>query len=346
MVIYPQGIWYGPVKAEDVGRIVSKTIVEGEILDDLRIAEECLNNPRCPHRIRGHVRCRHRIESRLAARSPRSGEAVALARREGRVVGLVPTMGALHAGHLRLVEEARTTSGMVVVSLFVNPTQFGPSEDFRRYPRTMEADLDLCARGGAEVVFAPSVKEMYPDEPASTFVEVSSLSDRLEGASRPGHFRGVATVVLKLLNIVGPDLAFFGMKDYQQLQVIRRMVVDLNLPVEVRSVATVREADGLAMSSRNRYLDATYRRAAVVLSRSLEAASAAVLGGERDADRVRQILRRTIELEPLVSLDYAEVVDALTLEPARDVGPGRATVALIAARVGPARLIDNAILPG
>jgi pantoate--beta-alanine ligase len=272
--------------------------------------------------------------------------AVALARREGRVVGLVPTMGALHAGHLKLIEEARAASGLVVVSIFVNPTQFGPNEDFRRYPRTWEADLDLCALGGAGVVFAPTVEEMYPGGPSAAFVEVPALSDSLEGVSRPGHFRGVATVVLKLFNIVGPDLAFFGMKDYQQLQVIRRMVADLDVPVEVRAVPTVREADGLAMSSRNRYLDADRRRAAVVLSKALEAASAAVLSGERDADRVRQILRSTIELEPLASLDYAEVVDARTLESTRHVGPGHASVALIAARVGPARLIDNAILPG
>jgi pantoate--beta-alanine ligase len=272
--------------------------------------------------------------------------AVALARREGRVVGLVPTMGALHAGHLKLIEEARAASDLVVVSIFVNPTQFGPNEDFRRYPRTWEADLDLCALGGAGVVFAPTVEEMYPGGPSTTFVEVPALSDRLEGVSRPGHFRGVATVVLKLFNIVGADLAFFGMKDYQQLQVIRRMVDDLDVPVEVRAVPTVREADGLAMSSRNRYLDADRRRAAVVLSKALEAASAAVLAGERDADRVRQILRSTIELEPLASLDYAEVVDARTLESTRHVGPGHASVALIAARVGPARLIDNAILPG
>jgi len=272
--------------------------------------------------------------------------AVGLARREGRVIGMVPTMGALHAGHLRLIEEARAASGMVVVSLFVNPTQFGPSEDFRRYPRTMEADLDLCARGGAEVVLSPTVEEMYPGGSSSTFVEVPSLCDRLEGASRPGHFRGVATVVLKLFSIVGPDLAFFGMKDYQQLQVIRRMVADLNVPVEIRPVATVREPDGLAMSSRNRYLDSEHRRAAVVLSRALEAASRAVLEGERDADRVRQILQQTVELEPLATLDYAEVVDALTLDSTRQVGPGCAAVALIAAKVGPARLIDNAILPG
>ena len=272
-------------------------------------------------------------------------EVVAEARRSGLVVGLVPTMGALHAGHLRLIEEARAASGLVVVSIFVNPTQFGPGEDFRRYPRTLETDLDLCARGGAAVVFAPEVGEIYPRGPLSTFVEVPDLSGLLEGASRPGHFRGVATVVLKLFSIVGPDLAFFGRKDYQQLQVIRRMVDDLDVSVEVRAIATVREADGLAMSSRNRYLDADQRRAAIVLSRALEAARLAVEAGERDAGRVRQILRRAIGLEPLASLDYAEVVDARTLEPLVGLGPGVDAVALVAARVGPVRLIDNALLP-
>ncbi len=270
--------------------------------------------------------------------------AVAGARRQGLVVGLVPTMGALHAGHLRLIEDARAASGLVVVSIFVNPTQFGPGEDFRRYPRTLEADLDLCIRGGASVVFAPEVAEIYPRGPLSTFVEVPDLSGLLEGASRPGHFRGVATVVLKLLSIVGPDLAFFGRKDYQQLQVICRMVDDLDVPVEVRGVPTVRESDGLAMSSRNRYLDADQRRAAVVLSRALGAARLAVEAGERDAGRVRQVLRRAIESEPLAAIDYAEVADARTLEPLARLDPGVEAVALVAARVGPARLIDNALL--
>ena len=273
-------------------------------------------------------------------------EAVARARQAGRTIGLVPTMGALHAGHRRLIETARAASDLVVVSIFVNPTQFGPGEDFRRYPRTLVADLELCNEGGADLVFGPSVDEMYPNGPATTFVEVPGLSDRLEGASRPGHFRGVATVVLKLLSIVEPDLAFFGAKDYQQLQVIRRMVLDLNIAVEIQAVPTVREADGLAMSSRNRYLNAEERRAAVVLSKALGRASDAVQDGERSAERVRQILRQTIQSEPLAALDYAEVADPETLEPASEVGPTHPTVALVAARVGPARLIDNAALPG
>lgn len=266
------------------------------------------------------------------------------ARAEGKVVGLVPTMGALHEGHGRLIEACRRGSGFVVVSIFVNPTQFGPSEDFSRYPRTPEADQALCAASGADVVFQPSVAEMYPNGPSATFVEVPGVSDMLEGAARPGHFRGVATVVLKLLNIVGPDLAHFGEKDYQQWLVIRRLVADLNVPVTIRGVPTVREADGLAMSSRNRYLDADDRRAAVVLWRALQAANEAVAAGERSADRVRQILRGTVESERKARLDYAEVADAATLEPLARLEPGRPARALLAARVGPARLIDNAAL--
>ena len=274
-------------------------------------------------------------------------QAVAEARRAGRIVGLVPTMGALHEGHRQLVERARDEAGFVVVSIFVNPTQFGPNEDFRHYPRTLEADVELCALAGAKVVFAPTVEEMYPRGPSSTFVEVPSLADRFEGASRPGHFRGVATVVLKLFAIVAPDLAFFGSKDYQQLQVIRRMVADLCVPVAIEALPTVREADGLAMSSRNRYLDANQRRAAVVLSRALKLAVKAVEAGEREADRVRQILVEAIRSEPLAELDYAEVADAESLEPVRLIVPKHSTVALLAARVGPARLIDNALLsPG
>jgi pantoate--beta-alanine ligase len=273
-------------------------------------------------------------------------EEVARLRRTGRTIGLVPTMGALHAGHRHLIETARAVADCVVVSIFVNPTQFGPGEDYGRYPRTLDSDLELIAQAGADLVFAPTADEMYPNGPISTFVEVPALSDRLEGASRPGHFRGVATVVLKLFSIVEPDLAFFGAKDYQQLQVIRRMTADLNLSVDVRAVPTVREADGLAMSSRNRYLNVEERRAAVVLSKALDRASESVRSGERDADRVRQILRETLKSEPQASLDYAEVADAETLEPAQEVGPGHRTVALVAARVGPARLIDNAVLPG
>jgi pantoate--beta-alanine ligase len=270
---------------------------------------------------------------------------VARARQAGRVVGLVPTMGALHEGHARLIEAARRGSDEVVVTIFVNPTQFGPNEDFARYPRTLDADLALAGQAGAALAFVPSVTTIYPPGPPATYVEVPGLSDVLEGASRPGHFRGVATVVLKLFNIVGPDVAYFGQKDYQQQLVLRRMVADLNVPVRIVTVPTVREPDGLAMSSRNRYLNADERRAATVLSRALRDAEAAARAGERSADRVRQVLLATLESERLASVDYAEVADADTLEPLATLGGGRRGVAMLAVRVGPARLIDNAILP-
>ena len=267
---------------------------------------------------------------------------VADARHSGRTVGLVPTMGALHLGHRALIEAARRGTGYVVVSIFVNPTQFAPGEDLSRYPRTFEADLELCTASGADVVFAPEVGEMYPAGALGTYVEVADLGGVLEGASRPGHFRGVATVVMKLFGMVGPDIAFFGAKDYQQQLSIRRMVRDLNVPVRIDTEPTVREPDGLAMSSRNRYLSAPERRAATVLHRSLQVGRAAVDAGERDADRVRQILLETIGLEPLAALETVDLVDAETLAPAHWVEPGRRVVALLAVRVGPARLIDNA----
>jgi pantoate--beta-alanine ligase len=272
---------------------------------------------------------------------------VAKARVAGKSIGLVPTMGALHPGHVELIRRCRAEADFVVASIFVNPTQFGPTEDFSKYPRTLEADLAACELGGAAAVFAPSADLIYPrGATAMTFVDVPGVTDRLEGASRPGHFRGVATVVLKLLNIVGPDLAHFGKKDYQQLLVVRRMVEDLDVPVRIVGVETVREADGLAMSSRNRYLNPEERRAATVLSRALSLAGMATAAGERRADRVRQILVEAIESEGLARLDYAEVADAGTLQPLVTLGEGREAVALLAVRVGPARLIDNAILPG
>ena len=270
--------------------------------------------------------------------------AVRTARAAGKVVGLVPTMGALHPGHARLIECCRAETGFVVVSIFVNPTQFGPNEDLDRYPRTPALDNDVCTNAGADVIFAPEAATMYPGDAPNTFVEVPRLSNLLEGASRPGHFRGVATVVLKLLAIVTPDIAYFGEKDYQQQLVIRRMVSDLNLPVQIRTVATVREPDGLALSSRNRYLDPAERQAAAVLSRALRCAGAAVAGGERDAGRVRQILRETVQSQKAAALEYAEVADAETLEPLARLAPGRRAVALLAVRVGPARLIDNLTL--
>jgi pantoate--beta-alanine ligase len=270
---------------------------------------------------------------------------VSEARSSGLRVGLVPTMGALHEGHARLIERCRAETGFVVVSIFVNPTQFGPNEDFSRYPRTLDADARLCESAGADLVFAPGVESMYPyGREGATFVEVPGFSDVLEGVSRPGHFRGVATVVLKLFSITRPDVAYFGAKDFQQQLVIRRMVADLNVPVEIRTVPTVREADGLALSSRNRYLNPDERRAAAVLYRALTRAREAVQAGERDANRVRQILTETVESERLMTLDYAEVADAESLKPLVGLSPGQSAVALLAARAGATRLIDNAVL--
>jgi pantoate--beta-alanine ligase len=271
-------------------------------------------------------------------------QAVAAARRRGMRIGLVPTMGALHGGHVELVRQCRAETALVVVSIFLNPTQFGPNEDLAKYPRTFDADLRMCTDAGVDLVFAPTVATVYPSGTQSTFVEVPGLSDVLEGASRPGHFRGVTTVVLRLFEIVGPDLAFFGQKDFQQQLLIRRMVDDLHVPVVVRTCPTVREPDGLAMSSRNRFLEGEPRKAATVLYRALRRAKGAVDDGERRADRIRQILVETVGLEISVRLDYAEVVDARTLEPLGELGTGCPSVALLAARVGSTRLIDNMVL--
>jgi pantoate--beta-alanine ligase len=228
----------------------------------------------------------------------------------------------------------------VVVSIFVNPTQFGPREDFGRYPRPLERDLELCGRAGVDLVFHPEPAVMYPPG-YRTFVEVTGLQDVLEGACRPGHFRGVATVVLKLFNLVGPDRAYFGQKDGQQARVVRQMVEDLNVPVEVRVVPTVREPDGLALSSRNRYLEADERRRAVVLYRALAEARARIEAGERDPERVRRMMADLIAATPGAVLDYAAVVDADTLEPLESLLPGRSVMLALAVKFGRTRLIDN-----
>jgi pantoate--beta-alanine ligase len=233
---------------------------------------------------------------------------------------------------------------LVVVSIFVNPTQFGPSEDLGKYPRTLDDDLRKCAESGVDFVFSPAEATVYPHGAGSTFVEVPGLSDVLEGASRPGHFRGVATVVLKLFTMIQPDLAIFGQKDYQQQLLIRRMVEDLHIPVVVRTCPTVREPDGLAWSSRNRFLDPVSRQSATVLYRGLVRAKQAVDGGDRRGDRIRQILVETVALETSAKLDYAEVVDGRTLEPLGELADGAPAVALLAARVGSTRLIDNMLL--
>ena len=262
---------------------------------------------------------------------------VAAARGKGHAIGFVPTMGALHPGHLSLIDAARERCDCIVVSIFVNPSQFGPNEDFERYPRTLEADLAACRQSGAEVVFLPAAGEIYPDG-FSTTVDVAGLSEILEGAIRPAHFRGVATVVLKLLNIVSPDVAFFGQKDYQQQLIIRRMVADLDLPVEIDVRPTVREPDGLAMSSRNRYLDREQRRAATAISAALFEARDRLEAVECDLDAVRRDMRRAIESAGLTT-DYTVIADRRTL---RDLSkPQPEMVLLVAARLGDIRLIDN-----
>jgi pantoate--beta-alanine ligase len=266
------------------------------------------------------------------------------ARAKGKRIGLVPTMGALHDGHLRLIGQCRAETEFVVVSIFVNPTQFGAGEDLDRYPRPLADDLQQSESAGADLVFVPSVQTMYPSGINSTFVEVAGLSDIFEGASRPRHFRGVATVVLKLFELVRPDVAVFGQKDYQQQLLVGRMIADLHVPVQLSICPTVREADGLALSSRNRYLNRQERQAAVVLNRALERARAAVDAGERCGDRIRQTLHETLKSESMAELDYAEIVNAETLESLGDLGSERRAVALVAARFGTTRLIDNALL--
>jgi pantoate--beta-alanine ligase len=262
---------------------------------------------------------------------------IAKARHEGTKIGLVPTMGALHEGHLSLVRASQCECGLTVVSVYVNPTQFGPTEDFSKYPRTLDADLQLLA-GAADVVFAPSNEEMYP-QGFATLVEVSGPAEPLEGAFRPGHFRGVATIVLKLFNMVQPDVAYFGQKDYQQTVVIRRMSTDLNVPVEVRVCPIVRERDGLAMSSRNRYLSPEARCRALVLSQSLQAAKGMVAEGCRDAKTIAARMQAIIETAADARIDYIALVDADTLLPV-DVLTGRA-MALLAVKIENTRLIDN-----
>lgn len=264
--------------------------------------------------------------------------AVSAAKGAGKRVGFVPTMGALHVGHVSLIERARAECDFVVVSIFVNPTQFGPNEDFNRYPRPRDADLKLCAQAGADLVFYPSVATMYP-EGHRTFVEVSGLSKILEGAIRPDHFRGVATVVTKLFNIVQADRAYFGQKDYQQQTLIRVMSRELDLPVEIVTCETIRDPDGLALSSRNAYLSPEERQSGLSLSRALRAAEQLVAQGERSVAKLETAMRLEIEKTPGISLDYAVVVHHESLMPLIEAEPVMA--ALVAGRVGTTRLIDN-----
>ena len=264
--------------------------------------------------------------------------AVRAAKTGGKQIGFVPTMGALHDGHASLVRRARAETGFVVVSIFVNPTQFGPQEDLAKYPRSLERDLQLCQQEGVDLVFCPEATTVYPVG-FSTYVEVEGLSARMEGACRPGHFRGVATVVLKLLNIVAPHVAYFGQKDAQQARVIQQMAHDLDIPVAIRICPTIREPDGLALSSRNRYLSREDRAQALALSRSLEAARQLIVAGERDGNLVRQKMQSVLESAPGVAVDYAELVDPNCFEPVRQLRGS--VLAVVAARVGAARLIDN-----
>jgi pantoate--beta-alanine ligase len=263
------------------------------------------------------------------------------ARAKERILGLVPTMGALHEGHLSLVREAKKQCAPVVVSIFVNPMQFGPSEDFKKYPRTFVADHAVLESLRVDYIFAPPPEEIYTPG-FRTAVVVEGLSDMLEGRSRPGHFRGVTTVVLKLFEIAQPRLAFFGRKDAQQARIIRQMSADLNLDAEIVVCPIVREADGLALSSRNAYLKGSERQAATALYRSLDAVRREVAAGERDAARLIAVMRRTLDAEPGVALDYAEIVDADTFEAV--VSLWKTRYALVAARVGATRLIDNALI--
>jgi len=247
-------------------------------------------------------------------------------------------MGYLHQGHLALVKQARQENAAVVASIYVNPTQFGPKEDFAAYPRDLDRDLKLLQGEGTDIVFVPSDDEMYPAR-FSTWVDVEKVTERLEGASRPGHFRGVATVVAKLFNIVEPTRAYFGQKDAQQVVVIKRMVADLNINVEVVVVPTVRESDGLAMSSRNVYLNPKERKAATVLFKALTLAQQLRQAGERDADKIRQRMTSLIEKVPLAQIDYVSIADVETLEELRWID--RPAVASLAVRIGKTRLIDN-----
>lgn len=266
-----------------------------------------------------------------------------LRREEEKTIGLVPTMGALHEGHLSLVREARRMCDVVIVSVFVNPAQFGPSEDFTRYPRDLTGDTTKLADYNVDYIFAPPVEEVYP-KGFATYVTVEGLSDPMEGAARPGHFRGVSTVLTVLFNTIRPDFAFFGQKDAQQTLVVRRLVRDLAFDIEVVVLPTVREQTGLALSSRNAYLNDEQRKAAAVLYRALSQAREVYLEGERNPKRLAEAVRAQVESEPLARLEYVGVVDAETMEKFDRIPEERPALIALAAHVGPTRLIDNIVL--
>ncbi len=264
--------------------------------------------------------------------------AVRTAHEHGLSIGLVPTMGYLHDGHRSLIEKARQENDRVLVSTFVNPTQFGPNEDFATYPRDLQKDMALCQGAGANWVFAPEIKEMYPSE-SLTGISMRLLGDHLCGASRPGHFAGVCLVVSKLFNICQPDRAYFGEKDAQQLAVIRQMVFDLNFPVEIVGCPIVREADGLALSSRNTYLDPAERQAALVVPRCMQRAKEALASGEREVSRILKLMEDEIEKEPLARADYLAIVDSRKLQPQKTIQDSVLVAAAV--YIGKTRLIDN-----
>lgn len=257
---------------------------------------------------------------------------------QGKTIGLVPTMGYLHEGHLSLIRRAKEENDYVIVSVFVNPTQFGPNEDYDKYPRSLQQDSHLCENMEVDILFYPSVEEMYPT-PYYTYVEVEKITNKLCGASRPGHFRGVTTVVNKLFNIVKPNRAYFGQKDAQQIVVIQQMVKDLNMDVEVVSCSIVREADGLALSSRNSYLNEEERKAALILSQCLFHAKERMISGEKSACKIKKIIEQNIQKESLVSIDYVSIVDATSLE---DIEKLEKNILIaLAVKIGNTRLIDN-----
>jgi pantoate--beta-alanine ligase len=269
-------------------------------------------------------------------------ETVRQARAENHFVGLVPTMGALHEGHLSLIRRARGDCSRVYASIFLNPTQFGPDEDLSKYPRTFERDVEQLTEAGVDILFAPDAKEIYPSGFRS-YVNVEGLSERLEGKSRPGHFRGVATVVLKLFEIMQPQFAYFGRKDAQQVRILQQMATDLNLNVEIVVCPIVREPDGLALSSRNTYLNPEERRAAAALRRALDEARREFDAGTRDALQLQTTICRVLSNEPLARIDYVDIVDSETFEPVASIGP-RPVYALLAVFIGKTRLIDNLLI--
>jgi pantoate--beta-alanine ligase len=266
---------------------------------------------------------------------------VKAARSAGKIIGFVPTMGDLHIGHISLIEAAVKECDFVVVSIFVNPTQFGEGEDFERYPRPLEADLDICRKGGVDIVFVPTPEQMYPTENI-TWVNVEKLTETLCGRSRPGHFRGVATICAKLFNIVGPDIAFFGQKDAQQTVVIKRMAADLNMPVDIFVCPTVREGDGLAVSSRNKYLTEEQKKDATLIYKSLQKCLEMIEASTTDTGQITAEMRKILSQAPSIQIEYASIVDAENLQKLdKIIGE---VLAAVAVRIGPARLIDNIVV--